>query len=321
MLGIFCLTVSSAFAQTSAGVQGNGVVAAPTAAAYADLTNASNKMLADLHSAIPKARVIILYDANAFSVIPYYASATDLVRKAAAGICSAETAGTFGPRAIVPTLDFGTAAQGLAALVQLTVPTYSIQGQTLTLDNSALVGSFATAAKGTGYQVVNPSYLLPAVGQANLNCQTAANSNSLADLWTFANSESGVAQAKAQTNPSLKGALDAFQKLKDVMTTSADKSPPLLGRALTIESLAHSVEQPSQVAIIDMRLDAADIDSTTKTVLWWKKTRFSANIAAHYWIFAAKGSGTQFAISLVAPGYVNILRKDVDLKSFAVSGP
>jgi hypothetical protein len=269
-------------------------------------------MLADLRGAVPQAKIVILYDANAFSVIPYYSGAIDLMRKAAASICSAESA--ISPR-LEPTLDFGSAASGLAALLQLTVPAVSVQGQNLTLDNSALVGSFATAAEATGFEVVNPAYLLPAVSQTTLDCRKAADSNSLADLWTFANNESSAAQAKAPNKPALKDALDAFQKLKTVMT-SADKSPPILGRALTIESLAHSVQQPSEVAIIDMRLDAADIDSTTKSVLWWRKTRFSANVAAHYWIFSAHGTGSQFAISLVKPSYVNILQKNVDLKSF-----
>jgi hypothetical protein len=299
--------------------QGTGVVAAPTSAAYADLTNAANKMLADIRSALPQAKIVILYDANAFSVVPYYAGAADLIRKAATNICAAEHT-TLGARAIVPTVDIGTAAQGLATLLQLTIPAYTVQGQNLTLDNSALIGSFATAAKATGYEVVNPSYLLPAVSQSSLDCQNVAASKSLADLWAFANNESNAAQSNAASKPGLKDALDAFQKLKTVMTVPGDKNAPVLGRALTIESLAHSLEEPADVAIIDMKLDAANIDSTTKSVLWWRKTKFSANVAAHYWIFAAHGSGSQFAITLVEPGYVNILRKDVDLKTFGDSG-
>ena len=311
--GLSCLTLSCIFfGSFHVSAQGTGPVAVPTSAAYADLRNASNKMLADLRGAVPQAKVIILYDANAFSAVPYYAGAIDLMRKAAASICSAESA--IRPR-IEPTLDFGSAAAGLAALLQLTVPAYSVQSQNLTLDNSALVGSFATAAEAAGFEVVNPTYLLPAVSQTTLDCGQVAGSNSLADLWTFANSESSAAQAQAGGKPALKNALDAFQQLKEVMT-STDKSPPILGRALTIESLAHSVQQPAEVAIIDMRLDAADIDSTTKSVLWWRKTRFSANVAAHYWIFSAHGTGSQFAISLVKPAYVNILQKNVDMKTF-----
>jgi hypothetical protein len=312
--GVFCLALSCVISLSpSADAQGTGLVAVPTSAAYADLRNASNKMLADLRGAVPQAKTVILYDATAFSVIPYYSGAIDLMRKAATGICNAESA--ISPRAIEPTLDFGSAASGFAALLQLTVPAYSVQGQNLTLDNSALVGSFATAAEATGLEVVNPAYLLPAVSRTTLDCRTAAESNSLADLWTFANNEASTAQVRAATKPALKNALDAFQKLKTVMTSAYNRSP-ILGRALTIESLAHSVQQPSKVAIIDMRLDAADIDSTTRSVLWWRKTRFSANVAAHYWIFSAHGTGSQFAISLVKPSYVNILRKNVDLKSF-----
>jgi hypothetical protein len=265
---------------------------------------------------LPQAKTIILYDPNIFSVIPYYASTTDLVRSAATSICSAEQPG-LSPR-IEPTLDIGGAAQGLAALIQVTLPSYAINSQNLTLDNSALVGSFATAAKAMGYSVVNPAYLLPAVSQSQLTCQTFKASTSLADLWKFVSSEASTAQPQAEVKPLVKTALDSFQKMKDALLTSADKTPPVLGRALAVESLTHNVDNPAQVAVIDMRLDAADIDSTTKTVLWWRKTKFSANIAAHYWIFAAQGAGTQFGITLVQPGYVNLLRKDVDLKGFAV---
>jgi hypothetical protein len=151
-------------------------------------------------------------------------------------------------------------------------------------------------------------------------CGDFKTSTSLADLWKFANSEAAVNQAKTANKKQLKDALDAFDKMKNVLLTSSDKGAPLLGRALTAESIAHSAEHPSQVAVIDMRLDAADIDSTTRTILWWRKTKFSANVAAHYWIFSARGAGTQFGIVLVEPGYVNILRKNIDLGGFVVSG-
>jgi hypothetical protein len=316
IFALFCLLGSlGAAAPAGAEAQGNGVIAAPSAAAYADLTDVATKMLGDIHSALPQANIIILYDATTFAAIPYYASTTDLVRTAAENLCAAEKSG-FGPRAIVPTLDVGSAAAGLASLIQLTIPSYAIQGQNLTLDNSALVGSFATAAKETGYAVINPSYLLPAVSQKHVTCADFRTSDSLADLWSFINSEAAADQAKAAGNKTLQDALDGFQKLKDVVLTAADKAPPLLGRALAVESLARSLEQPARVAIIDMRLDAANFDSTTKTILWWRKTKFSANVSAHYWIFAAHGKGSQFGIVLVEPGYANILTRNQDLKSY-----
>jgi len=308
ILFVFCLILTAAALAVRADAQGNGVVAAPTAAAYQELTNASYKMLKDLTAVLPQARTVVLYDPNIFSVIPYYLSATDLVRTAAAGLCGSQM-GAAVPRAIGASLDIGEAAVGLAGLIQLTVPAYSSQGQTLALDNSALVGSFATAARTAGYVVVNPAYLLPAVSQANLSCQNARTSNSLADLWKFANSEAG----KQAASP----ALDAFQKMRQALTAS-DKGAPLLGRVLAAESLARAIDNTDQVAVIDMRLDTADIDSTTKSVLWWRKAKFSANIAAHYWIFSVRGQGEQFGIQLVAPGYVNILRSNVDLSTFTV---
>lgn len=323
IFAVFCFAFGVVAVQFTAAVpapdtQGNGVIAAPTAAAYENLRNASNKILADLRMVLPQTKTIILYDPNAFAVIPYYASTTDLLRTAASSICSAEGR-SFAPRAITPTLDIGLAASGLASLLQLTLPNYVIQGQNLTLDNSALIGSFATAAKDLGLEVVNPSYLLPAVSQNTLNCQSMHNSSSAADLWKFVNSEASAAQPKAESMKPVKDALSAFGKLRDVLLASSANAPPLLGKLLSAESLAVAVQQPASVSVIDMRLDAADIDSTTKTVLWWRKTKFSSNVAAHYWIFSVHGSGTQFGITLAEPGYVNVLRKNVDLKTFTLA--
>jgi hypothetical protein len=305
ILFVFCLILTAAALAVRADAQGNGAIAAPTAAAYQELTSASYKMLKDLTAALPQARTIVLYDPNIFSVIPYYQSTTDLVRAAASGICAAES-GTLTPRTMSPTLDIGEAAVGLAGLIQLTVPTYTAQGQNVPLDNSALVGNFATAARTAGYVLVHPAYLLPAVSQSNLTCQTARTSQSLADLWKFANAEA-AGQPKN----------DAFEKMR-LALTSSDKGAPLLGRVLAAESLADALGKPEEVAVVDMRLDAVDIDSTTKSVLWWRKAKFSANIAAHYWIFSVQGEGKQFGIHLVAPGYVNILRTNVDLANFTV---
>jgi hypothetical protein len=308
ILFVFCLILTAAALAVRADAQGNGVIAAPTAAAYQELTNASYKMLKDLTAVLPQARTVVLYDPNIFSVIPYYLSTTDLVRTAAEGLCGPEP-GAIAPRTIGASLDIGEAAVGLAGLVQLAVPTYASQSQALPLDNSALVASFATAARTAGYVVVNPAYLLPAVSQSALNCQSARASNSLSDLWKFANSEASRQAPNA--------ALQAFQKMRQALTSS-DKGSPLIGRVLAAESLARALDNPAQAAVIDMRLDAADIDSTTKSLLWWRKAKFSANIAAHYWIFSVRGQGEQFGIQLVAPGYVNILRTNVDLSTFAV---
>lgn len=320
IFAVFCFFVGLLIcvnADASPDTQGNGVVAAPTAAAYENLRNASNKILADLRMVLPQTKTIILYDPAVFAVIPYYASTTDLLRTAATNICNAEGS-TFGARAITPTIDIGSAASGLASLLQLSIPNYAIQGQNLTLDNSALVGSFATAAKDAGLEVVNPSYLLPAVSEHTLTCQSIRTTNSAADLWKFVNSEAAAAQPKAQSKL-LQDSLDGFQKVRDVLLTTSANTPSLLGKLLSAESLALAVQQPSSVSVIDMRLDAADIDSTTKTVLWWRKTKFSSNVAAHYWIFSVHGGGTQFGITLAQPGYVNILRKNIDLKSFTLA--
>jgi hypothetical protein len=265
-------------------------------------------MLKDLTAVLPQARTVVLYDPNLFSVVPYYLSTTDLVRTAAASLCTASFSAAS-PRVVGPSLDIGGAAAGLAGLLQLTVPSYTAQSQTLPLDNSALVANFATAARTAGYVVVNPAYLLPAVSQADLTCQSARSSNSLSDLWRFANSEAG----KTTANP----ALEAFQKMRQALTSS-DKGAPLISRVLAAESLARAIDKPAEVAVIDMRLDTADVDSTTKSVLWWRKAKFSANIAAHYWIFSVTGEGARFGIQLLAPGYVNILRTNVDLATFSV---
>ena len=298
-------------------MQGNGVVAAPTAAAYQELTNASNQMLKDLAHILPQAKTVILYDPNLFSVIPYYASTTELVRGAAADLCNLP--GGIASAHILSSVDIGEAAQGLASLVQLTIPNYAIQGQALTLDNSALVGSFAAAARASGYVVVNPTYLLPAVSQSKLTCETAKTSTSLADLWRFANSEAGAQQARLISRQAPSAAIQAFVALRQALNSS-DKGPPLMARVLAAESLWKVIQHPEEVAVIDMRLDAADIDSTTRTVLWWHKSKFSANIAAHYSIFSVHGQDNQFSIQLVEPGAVNILRRNIDAGTFAISG-
>jgi hypothetical protein len=318
---LLSFVVSRLLAQSATPAAGNGVVAAPSAAAYANLTLASNKMIDDLRASMPQATTVILYDAPTFSAVPYYLSAMDLVRSAAKSVCSAESKPAIGPRAIAPTLDIGSAASGLASLIQVTLPAYAIQGQTLVLDNSALVGSFATAAKYAGLNVINPAYLLPAVSQHTLQCGSLDSTQSLADLWKFTSAEASKAHSlpNADKKP-LKDALDGYQKMRDIFLAS-DKGPPLLSRALTVETLGQTLDAPSTVAAIDMRLDVVDIDSTTRTVLWWRKTRFSVNVAAHYWIFSTVGKGAQFGVKLVQPGYVNILKKDVNEKDFGtVSG-
>ena len=298
-------------------MQGNGMVAAPTAAAYQELTNASNKMLTDLSRVLPQAKTVILYDPKVFSAIPYYASTTELVRDAATDLCNSE--GGAASAHILSGVDLGEAAQGLASLVQLTIPNYAIQGQALTLDNSALLASFAAAARAGGYVVVNPTYLLPAVSQSKLNCQTAKTSTSLADLWRFANSEAAAKQQRSTTRQAPNSTIQAFTATRQALTAS-DKGPSLMARVLAAESLAKAAEHSDSVAIIDMRLDAADIDSTTRTVLWWHKSKFSANIAAHYWIFAVHAQDGQFEIQLVEPGAVNILRRNIDAATFTVGG-
>lgn len=316
-----CIPISL-FAQAPVP-SGTGLYVAPTSAAYADLTNAARAILADLQSNFPTAQTYIIYDQQTFAAIPYYESALNLVRNSLKKIWLAEGKSCGLRSNALDLTGLGTAASGLASLIAVTLPSYAIQGQSVTLDTSALIAAFAAAASSSvpPRTVILPAYLLPATasGRPLQSCNEFDASDSLADLWSAAATEASNAQLlPAATKDPLKTALDDYQKLRDVFLAS-DKGVPLLGKLLIVEGLAKLIVNPAQLAVVDMKLDAVGIDSTTRSVLWWRTTRFSANVMAHYSLLSVQGSGHGFALALKKPGYVNIVTQNVDPKRFSSS--
>lgn len=315
--------ISPVFAQSAAGAAaGNGPFVVPTSAAYADLTNAADQMVVDLKQTFPGAKTALLYDQATFSAISYYQSALDQVGQIFQGICDAEKqpSSSARPRLLGP-IDVGTAASGLAGLIALTLPSYAIQGQPVTIDNTALIGAFAVEASRAGLGFVNPVYLMPAViKNSALNC--GQTSVSLAELWSATAREANKARLLPGADKSpLKDALDAYSTVRGVLL-AADKGAPLLGKLLVVETMGKLITDPGSVAVIDMRLDGVGIDSTTRTVLWWRTTKFSSNVLAHYSLLSVKGTGADFSLELRKPGYVNVMTKDMKQNQFAsCSGP
>jgi hypothetical protein len=142
----------------------------------------------------------------------------------------------------------------------------------------------------------------------------------VADLWAAVADQARILRAKpgSDTDPASKAALAEYQKILDVYL-AADKGLPLLSKLLIVESLVFSGTDPSQVAVVDMRLDGVGIDSTTRTILWWRGTKFSSNVVAHYAILSVRRSDDKMSLTLVKPGYVNFMLKDVNQKGFGSS--
>jgi hypothetical protein len=309
-----------ACAQSAAAVAGGtGLYVAPSSQAYALLTNAAQKMLDDTRAGVPGVQAVVLYDPATFANVPYYPSAVEQVKLALRGLCKAP--GQPRVEALGPA-DLGAAASGLAALIGVTLPSYAISGQAVTtIDTSALVGVFAAAAKQASLAVINPVYLLPAEAAGGIGCGNFETSQSIASLWALAavtaHNLEGTAAANVEPG---KSALAQFKKLSDVYL-AADKGMPLLSKLLVVESLLYSISDPEHTAVIDMKLDGAGIDSTTRTILWWRSTKVSSNVLAHYSVLKVGVNGGRLALTLVTPGYVNFMTKDINQKTFSSAAP
>jgi len=320
------LVTAPAFAQVTVP-GGTGLYVAPSSGAYALLTTAASQMLTDVQSSVPNPNVVVIYDHATFSNVPYYPSAIAQIKYALTGLCPAPA----GLRTSVAPVDVGNAASGLAALIGVTLPAYAINGQAIsTIDTSALVGSFASVAKEKSITVINPVYLLPAKVEDEVDCKSYQTSQSIAALWALAATQAQdlaakLAAAKEDADKAAarkkaidKAALERYQKLSDVYL-AADKGIPLLSKLLIVESLLRSITCPAHTAVIDMKLDGAGIDSTTRTILWWRSTTFSSNVLAHYYILKVDQDDNQLTLTLLKPGSVNFMMKDVPLKQFAGS--
>lgn len=306
--------VSAPASAQSAAAAGTGLYVAPSSAAYGLLANAAGKILADARASVPDLEVVVIYDQATFGSVPYYPSAVEQIKSVLSSLCGNTGANHANAFALG---DAGAAASGLAALIGVTLPSYAINGQALTtIDTTALVGVFASVAKGDPHPiaVINPAYLLPAVSAGNVTCRNYPESQSVASLWALAAVEAhrleGTPAANAEPG---KSALARYQKVSDVYL-AADKGVPLLSKLLVVESLLYSIADPAHTAVVDMKLDGAGIESTTMTVLWFRSTRVSSNVLAHYSILKVRKAGSGLALTLDKPGYANYMMKNVKLK-------
>jgi hypothetical protein len=318
-LSLLCSLAGSLLAQSGvSAASGNGPLVVPTSAAYAELTNAANAILADIKVNFPSANTVVIYDAQTFALLPYYQSGFQQLQQAMSNLCQAEGK-QIAPHVQAPGVgDIGAAATGLASLVAVTLPALTIQGQEVKIDQSAFVAAFSASASTRGLRIFNPAYLLPATrSNRSFTCSDYHQTTSFADLWTAAAAEADTVPANP-ASPALKTALAQYRKLADAYL-AAEKGPSLLNKLLMAESLAGAIPDPATSVVVDMRLDAVGIDSTTRTILWWHSTKFSSNVIAHYTLLRPERQNQTIRLTVVKPGYVNVMLKNVNQNRFATS--
>jgi hypothetical protein len=317
---VFTIALTRGFSQTAGGAAGTGPYAAPSAAAYAIIDNAAYKIVKDNNL---KDQPVVLYDAQFFSLISPYQTALLHLRKTMKDICPA-TGGAHA-FALVPTLDIGGAASGLAALLTALTPSYSVQGQALTFDNSALVAAFA---KEAGAGVVFPGYLLPSAKTRDVLCGQEDQANSLADLWYAAAAQAsklrsdiaqitGTTPADVASKKDLQDKLDAYTKVAETYL-AIDKGTSLLAKLLVVETLAGMVPDAG-VAVIDLKLDAVGMESVTRTWVGTKKTNFACSVLAHYTLLRLGRSGGTLTLKPSTTDMLNILTKVPNEDKFGTS--
>jgi hypothetical protein len=155
---VFTIALAFAFAQAPSGAAGSGPYAGPSVGAYALVANAAEKIVADNHL---KGQRVVIYDAQVFSLLPTYQTAVLHLRQTMKGVCATTMSTEV---FLVPSLDIGGAASGLAALLNAVTPAYAVQGQALPFDNSALVAAFAKQAALVWF---TPDIFYPQLRRAN----------------------------------------------------------------------------------------------------------------------------------------------------------
>lgn len=303
-----------ASAQNIPPTSGNGPYVAPLSIAYSELTNAGNAIVSDIKQQPTFARVttVVIYDATMFAAVPYYSTAVQQVKQEFGDLCRT---GGVQPRVLAP-IDIGSAAAGLTALINATVPYTVTQGQPVTFDNTALIAAFTAVAQRQGLTVLNPAYVLPASKVQNLSCATYGASESFADLWNGLQVQATQLRIAphADQDP-VKSMLAHYQTLSDLYL-NAEKGLPLAAKMLLVESLERAITDPGSAVITDMHLDAAGIDTTTRSLLWWRKTTFSSTVLAHYALLSVQGARPSYTVALQKSGNVNILVQNLNRKDF-----
>lgn len=305
-----------ALAQYVPPSSGSGPYVAPLSAAYSELTNAGNAIVSEIkqQAVFAHTTTAVIYDANTFAAIPYYPTSIQQLKQTYSALCQTTT-GALHPRTLAP-IDIGGLATGLSALAAVSLPYTVTQGQPVTFDNTALVAAFTASAQTQGWMVLNPAYLLPAGKIQSLSCATFNSSQSFADLWGGLQAQAVDVKGRSDASQDpLKTALAQYQTLADAYLAS-DKGLPLAAKMLLVESLERSIADPGSAVVTDMHLDAAGIDSSTRSVLWWRKTTFSSSVLAHYSLLSVQGSRPAYNLVLQHAGNVNILMQHMNQKKF-----
>ncbi len=320
------------FAQSASSASGNGPFVVPTSSAYADLDKVVTA-INNTNSETLKDRKVIFYDPQTFGTLPMYPSAVDQAKDVLRRLCARAESDLVSAEAAADVLSgAGTAASGLAALLGAVTPAYAIQGQAFTIDNNALIAAFLKARPDS----IIPAYLAPAAASSLPECGEAPYSRSFAALWAAAAKE--AVKVRALFKPDItdaqrkliQDALDYYQAMRDAYL-AADKGPSLYSKLSVAETLwdALNVTDVNKLPVIlDMKIDSAGIDSSTRTILFWKKTTFSDNLLVHYFLFTvtrqeAVGTGAPaYTLQLAKADTVNVITRDQNEKTYIINpGP
>jgi hypothetical protein len=309
------------FAQSASPASGNGPFVVPTAAAYNDLRQVAKTIRDENPDTFSHAKIII-YDQQAFGALSMYPGGVLQVRDAMKRMCEIAKSDVVSAQAASDELSgAGAAASGLGALISAVTPAFAIQGQSFTIDNNALIAVFV---KTMGQDVVIPAYLPAAIPSAGLGCTDVPRSGSFTSVWKAAEAESLLVKAKldaAETDDQKKqiqAVLDAYQAMRDGYL-STDKGSSLYSKISAAETLwnilRNSKAEGKTPVIIDMKIDSAGIDSTTRTVLFWRNTKFSDNVLAHYFVFVIDADNK---LSLKNGNIVIVATRDKDVHDYTL---
>lgn len=279
---------SSGYAQSATAASGTGPFVVPTASAYEDLTRLA-KQIETENAPYFSGATVIVYDQQAFSMLAMYPGSVRQLQAQMSALCDVAFPDVIHAEATSDVLSgAGAAASGLGALITAITPAYAIQGQAFAIDNNALIAAFANTM---GQKVVIPAYLSGAAPASGINCGNFDKSASFASLWDAAAAVVPLVKAKLKAASSddakkaIQAVLDSYQNVRDGYL-STDKGNSLYSKITVAEAFSTLLKNANKPVVIDMKLDAAGIDSTTRTVLFWKSTKYSDNLLAHYFVFS-----------------------------------
>ena len=306
------------FAQSASSAAGNGPYVVPTAALYDDLSRLAARVKSANDAAFVGATIVI-YDPQAFGILPMYPSGVRQFWAAMDSMCDiTERTTPITAEAASDVLSgAGAAASGLGALITAVTPNFAIQGQSITIDNNALIAAFVKIVGNNA--VVIPAYLPAATASSTPDCNNYRKSSSFTALWEGAAAEILKVKIKLKDATSdakkkeIQAVIDSYQAMRDGYLAS-DKGPSLYSKVTAAESLWNALNGKAGKTplILDLKLDLAGIDSTTTTELFWKTTRFSDDLLAHYFLFSIQNGRLQ----LENEDTVTVMTKDKNVKRY-----